>query len=65
MKTYRGADVYIHAFLALALVGGEWSATRPDRFTPEEIALGTAWIGGWVGPRTVLDEVERRKICSL
>jgi hypothetical protein len=29
-------DVEIHVFLTSALVGGEWSASRPGRFTPEE-----------------------------
>jgi hypothetical protein len=50
MKAYGGVDVKIHIFLTLALVGGEWSASRPGRFTPWERALGTDWIGGWVGP---------------
>jgi hypothetical protein len=27
---------YIHAFLTSALVGGEWSASRPGRFIPEK-----------------------------
>jgi hypothetical protein len=53
MKAYGGLDVYIHIFLTSALVGGEWSASRPARFTP-----GTHWIGGWVGPRAGLDDVE-------
>jgi hypothetical protein len=47
-----------------ALDGGEWSASRPGRFTPRERALGTHWIGGWVGPRAVLDAVVKRKIPS-
>jgi hypothetical protein len=62
---YGGGDVYIHVFLTSALVGGEWSASRPSRFTPGEIAPGTRWIGGWVGPRTGLDDVEERKILPL
>jgi hypothetical protein len=33
-KVYGGVDVYIHIFLTSALVGGEWSASRPGRFTP-------------------------------
>jgi hypothetical protein len=37
--------------LTSALDGGEWSASRPGRFTPRERASGTHWIGGWVGPR--------------
>jgi hypothetical protein len=45
-------DVYLQAFLTLALDGGEWSASRPGRFTPRERAPGTHWIGGWVGPQS-------------
>jgi hypothetical protein len=47
-----------------ALDGGGWSASRPDHFTPREKAPGTHWIGGWVGPKTVLDAVVKRKIPS-
>jgi hypothetical protein len=35
--------------LTSALDGGEWSPSRPGRFTPRERAPGTHWIGGWVG----------------
>jgi hypothetical protein len=48
--------------LTSALEGGEWSASRPGRFTPREGTPGTHWIGGWVGPRAVLDVVVKRKI---
>jgi hypothetical protein len=34
MKTYGEVDVSIHIFLTSAIVGGEWSASRPFRFTP-------------------------------
>jgi hypothetical protein len=50
----------MHVFLTSALVGGEWSASRPGSITPGGGAPGTYWIGGWVGPRTGLDDVERR-----
>jgi hypothetical protein len=41
--------------LISALGGGEWSASRPGRFTPRERASGTPWIGSCVVPkRTVL-----------
>jgi hypothetical protein len=33
--------------------------------TPEERALGTHWLVGWVGPRTGLDHVDNRKILSV
>jgi hypothetical protein len=41
--------------LTLALGGGEWSASSPSHFTSRERAPGTHWIGGWVGPRAILD----------
>jgi hypothetical protein len=44
MKTYAGVDAEIRVFFISALVGGEWSASRPGRFTPEEGATGTRWI---------------------
>jgi hypothetical protein len=50
--------------LTSALGGGEWSASRPGRFTSRERAPGTHWIGGWVGPRAVLDAVVKRIIPS-
>jgi hypothetical protein len=46
--------------LTSTLYGGEWSASRPCRFTPRERVPGTHWIGGWVGPRTVLEAVKRK-----
>jgi hypothetical protein len=49
--------------LTLAL-GGEWSASRPGSFTPRERALGTHWVGGWVGRRAVLDVMVKIKIPS-
>jgi len=38
-----------------ALIGDEWSASRPDCFIPGERGHRTCLIGGWVGPRTGLD----------
>jgi hypothetical protein len=52
-------------FLTSAQVGGEWSASRPCRFTPGERAPGTHWIGGWVDPRAGLDDLEKRKFLTL
>jgi hypothetical protein len=51
--------------LTSALDGGKWLASRPGRFTSREIAPGAHWIGGWVGPRAVIDAVVKRKIPSL
>jgi len=46
--------------LTSALDGGECSVPRPSRFTSRERAPGTHLIGGWVGPRAVLDAVLKR-----
>jgi hypothetical protein len=37
------------------------SASRTGRFTPRKRAPGTHWIGGWVGPRAVVEAVVKRK----
>jgi hypothetical protein len=46
-------DVQTYIFLASAVVGGQWSASRPCCFTPGERAPGNLWIGGWVDRRAV------------
>jgi hypothetical protein len=51
-------------YLTSALHGGEWSVSRPGRFTPKERAPCTHWIGDYVGPRARLDAVVKRKIPS-
>jgi hypothetical protein len=38
----------------------KWSPSRPGCFYPSERNPDTHWIGGWVGPRTGPDDVERR-----
>jgi hypothetical protein len=58
MKGYGEVDVWIHVFLAL--VGAEWSASRPGRFTPS-----THWIGGWMEVRVSLDDMEKIKFLTL
>jgi hypothetical protein len=65
MKAYGGVDVQIHIFLTSALAGGEWSASRPSRFTPGKKIPGTHWIEGWVDARAGLDDVEKRKFLTL
>jgi hypothetical protein len=44
--------------------GDEWSASHPGHFTSRERAPRTHWIGGWVGLRTILDAMVKRKIPS-
>jgi hypothetical protein len=52
-------------FSTPALAGGEWAASRSDRFTPKEGVPDIHWIGGWVDPRAGLDDVEKRKFLIL
>jgi hypothetical protein len=54
-----------HIFLTSELVGGEWSVSRPSCFTPGERVPSTHWIGGWVGPRAGLNDLEKRKFLTL
>jgi hypothetical protein len=58
-------DVELHIFLTSALVGGEWSVSRPGRFTRGERAPGTHWIGGWVDLRAGMDDVENTEFLTL
>jgi hypothetical protein len=51
--------------LTSALVEGEWSASRPGRFTPGERARGAHWMGGWVNPRADLDDVGKIQFLTL
>jgi hypothetical protein len=59
MKMYGGVDVQIHVFLTLALFGsGHLHA--PASLPPGKELPVTHWIGGWVGTRTGLYEVEKK-----
>jgi len=61
MKTYWGVEVNLHVFVTSALDGGEPSASNPGCLTPRETALGTHWMGDWVGPRAGKEAVVKRK----
>jgi hypothetical protein len=63
MKKYGGVDIY-QAFLTSALIGGEWSASRPGHSISGERAPGTHWIGDWVGHKAGMDTVEKRKLLN-
>jgi hypothetical protein len=65
MKAYGGVDIYIHIFINIGLTAGEWSTSHPSSFTTREKAPGTHWIGGWVGPRAGLDDMDKRKFLTL
>jgi hypothetical protein len=57
MKTYRRVDVQTHIFFTSALDRGEWSASRPGRFTPGKDPRYHSTVG-WVGPTADLDDME-------
>jgi hypothetical protein len=59
MKAYRGVEHSSSQSLTSALDAGEWSDSRPGRFTSRERAPGTHWLGGLVGPRAGLDSNKR------
>jgi hypothetical protein len=59
MKAYGGMD------LDLGTLGVEWSVSRPGHLNPGERAPGTHWIGGWVDPRTGIEDMEKRKFLPL
>jgi hypothetical protein len=59
MGAYGGVKVYFHAFLTLALDGGEWFASRPGSFTlRKDLPVTTGWVGIEAGP----DILELREI---
>jgi hypothetical protein len=61
LYSHRCENTKSYTFLLTsALVGGEWSALRPGRFTP-----GTHWIRGLVDPTAGLDDVEKRKFSTI
>jgi hypothetical protein len=61
MKAYWGSGGTVPPrSLTSTLDGGEWSASRPGRFTSRERVPDTHWVGDWVGCRAVLDAVMRK-----
>jgi hypothetical protein len=46
MKSYGEVEIQLHAFLTPAIDGGEWSASRSERFTQWKCR----WIGGLTDP---------------
>jgi hypothetical protein len=56
-------DVQIHVFLTSALVVGEWSASRPCRFTPAESAQCP--FDKWVDPRAGLNDMRANSVALV
>jgi hypothetical protein len=55
----------IHVFLISAIVKNEWSVSHSGPLNPGERVPSIIWIGGWVGPRTGVDDLDKRKISLL
>jgi hypothetical protein len=53
---------YIYTFLMLAVDEDEWSASPCGRFKSRERIPLIFPIGGWVGPGTGMNALERRKM---
>jgi hypothetical protein len=66
MKTHVGSGCIDPRFLNLCI---SWRRVcqlhAPAALPPGERAPGTNWIGGWVGPRAGLDNMEERKFLTL
>jgi hypothetical protein len=60
-----GSGGIVPPVLTKALDGGQWSASRPDSFSPEEAVAGTQLTADWVGSRADLDAVENTKSCPF
>jgi hypothetical protein len=65
MKEYGRVDVQIRVFYTSALVGEEWSASRPCCFNPGERASGSHWTGSWVDPTAGPDDKEKLKSLTI
>jgi hypothetical protein len=61
VKTYRGVETHLHAFLTSTLNGSNWSASYIGHLTPGKSLSSTHWIGGWLDPRAGLDATVKRK----
>jgi hypothetical protein len=59
LEAVRRSGSIAPPFKTSALDGGEWSVSHPGLFTPRERDPDSHWIGGWMGPRTGLDDMEK------
>jgi hypothetical protein len=65
MKTYGGVDVQIQIFFTSAVDGGEWSASRPGRFTPKERTPPYTFDRRLGGPHSRYGRRREEKILDL
>jgi hypothetical protein len=67
METQEQRTYSSYSFTNSAVVGGEWSASRPGRALPPwKKNTDTHWTGGWAGPRAGLDtDITEKFLLSL
>jgi hypothetical protein len=64
MKTYGGAEVYLHVFLTLVMDRDDWSVPHRGCISLGERASHISRIG-WLGPKADLEALEKRKTFAL
>jgi hypothetical protein len=52
-------DEWIHVFLTSPILGANWLASRPCRSISRKSASGMYWIGGCVGYKPVVDNIDK------
>ena len=62
MNAYQGRRVIAPPFLTSEFDWGEWLLDTPAALPLWEGVPSTYWIGGWVGPRAILEVSQKRKI---
>jgi hypothetical protein len=65
MKTFGDSDCIYSRFLDLSSSLKRVVSFTPLPLHPSPLLGFTHWIGGWVSPRTGLDDMEKRKFCTL
>jgi hypothetical protein len=66
VKTCGEVEVYLHAFLGLALGKGERLASSSGRFSSAERPppADSHWTGGWVSPKAGLDAEAKKELTT-
>jgi hypothetical protein len=62
MKTYKGSRCIDPRFLDTRISWRLVVNFTARALYSRERAPGTHWIGGWVGPRTGLDDMEKKRV---
>jgi len=60
LKAQMGVEIYLHVFINLALVEGEWSDSRPGRSPKWNESNNALWVGGCLDPRGSMNTFGKR-----